>query len=77
MIIPVRCTNCGRVLGNLYTYYNNKVNEQKIKKKIPLDKTIYFSEDNITKTIEGNILDELELYGQCCRTIMLTHVDQK
>ena len=38
-------------------------------------KVIYLTEDNIRKTVEGKIMDDLGLNKMCCRRHMLTHVD--
>lgn len=75
MIIPVKCFTCGNVLADKYLYYQNKVRETKLKKKQDLDDIIYLTETNTEKTIEGKVLDELELNKICCRRHMLTHVD--
>lgn len=75
MIIPVKCFTCGNVLADKYLYYQNKVRETKLKKKQDLDDVVYLTESNTEKTIEGKVLDELELKKMCCRRHMLTHVD--
>jgi DNA-directed RNA polymerase I, II, and III subunit RPABC5 len=51
------------------------VRETKLKKKQDLDDVVYLTESNTEKTIEGKVLDELELKKMCCRRHMLTHVD--
>jgi DNA-directed RNA polymerase subunit N (RpoN/RPB10) len=33
------------------------------------------TKDNMEKTAEGEVLDELRLTNMCCRRHMLTHVD--
>lgn len=75
MIIPVKCFTCGNVLADKYLYYQNKVRETKLKKKQDLNDVVYLTESNTEKTIEGKVLDELELNKMCCRRHMLTHVD--
>lgn len=77
MIIPIKCPTCGEILGDKYEYYLREVHKGKIAKGITLDKTKYFSAENTTKTIEGDILDQLHLYNVCCRRVILTHVDLK
>ena len=75
MIIPVKCFTCGNVLANKYIYYVNEVsNRKQVQKK---ENTIiqYFSDEYKDKSIEGEVLDDLELKKQCCRRHMLTHVD--
>ena len=69
MIIPIKCFTCGKVLADKYRYYQEKVSSKKSKD------TEYFSETNTEKTVEGRIMDELNLTKPCCRRHMLTHVD--
>ena len=75
MIIPVKCFNCGKVIGNKYLYFKRVVRAEKLKKSIDPDDVIYLTEDNIKKTPEGKCLDDLGLTKICCRRHMLTHVD--
>jgi DNA-directed RNA polymerase subunit N (RpoN/RPB10) len=75
MIIPVKCFTCGNVLGNKYEFYKRKVREMKMKKKEDVDEVVYLTIENTNKTVEGKVLDELQLNKMCCRRHMLTHVD--
>jgi DNA-directed RNA polymerase I, II, and III subunit RPABC5 len=75
MIIPVKCFSCGKVIANKYRYYQREVNKRKISKSLEIDKIIYLNEDNMDKTVEGEVLDSLGLNKYCCRRHMLTHVD--
>lgn len=75
MIIPVKCFTCGNVLANKYLYYLNKVAEEKEKVNMKSDDIQYLTSTNVTKSIEGQVLDSLKLTKQCCRRHMLTHVD--
>ena len=75
MIIPVKCFTCGKVLGDKYRYYLKEVKKIKFEKDVDIDKVIYLTEDNLEKTPEGRVLDELKLNKYCCRRHMLTHVD--
>lgn len=77
MIIPIKCPTCGHVLADLYEYYLREVRQRKIAKNKSFDKTEYFDENNTEKTIEGYVLDELQLKSVCCRRVILTHVDLK
>jgi DNA-directed RNA polymerase I, II, and III subunit RPABC5 len=47
----------------------------KYKNDMDRNRVEYFTQENINKTIEGNVLDELGLTKMCCRRHMLTHVD--
>jgi DNA-directed RNA polymerase I, II, and III subunit RPABC5 len=75
MIIPVKCFTCGKVLGNKYNYYVRTVIKMKLEKKQSIEETKYLTRENINKTPEGIVLDELMLTKSCCRRHMLTHVD--
>jgi DNA-directed RNA polymerase subunit N (RpoN/RPB10) len=75
MIIPVKCFTCGGVLADKYRYFQSKVREAKMKDGVSVDKVVYLTKNNMNKTAEGQILDDLRLNRPCCRRHMLTHVD--
>ena len=78
MIIPIRCFTCGQVLADKWNYYQTKVIERRNEDPNYNSKDNLISNtniNNIKKSIEGNILDELGLTRLCCRRHMLTHVD--
>ena len=75
MIIPVKCFSCGKVLGNKYRYYQREIEKRKLSKSMELDKVIYLTKDNMDKTPEGEVMDELGLTKYCCRRHLLTHVN--
>ena len=76
MIIPVKCFTCGEILGNKYRYYQQEVRKLKFKKdQNNVVSVEYLTTDNVKKTPEGVILDQLKLHKYCCRRHMLTHVD--
>ena len=75
MIIPVRCFTCGKVIAHMYDEYLEKVsknlNDEKLVKMTEALNTNYDS----TKTLEGNILDDLGITRYCCRRHFLTQND--
>jgi len=75
MIIPVKCFTCGKVLADKYLYFKNEVKKLKIQKDMDENQVLYFTELNVQKTPEGEVLDRLKLTKMCCRRHMLTHVD--
>lgn len=75
MIIPIKCFTCGNVLANKYRFYQLEVRKRKIASGKQLDNVEYLTNNNIDKTAEGIVLDELKLCNPCCRRHMLTHVD--
>ena len=75
MIIPVKCFTCGKVLADKYLYYQTKVRELKLTNSMDVNKVIYLTQENIKKTPEGIVMDNLGLNKMCCRRHMLSHVD--
>jgi DNA-directed RNA polymerase subunit N (RpoN/RPB10) len=73
MIIPIKCFSCGKVIADKYRYYINTVQLRKKEKNIP--DVVYLTNHNTEKSIEGVVLDELNITRMCCRRHMLTHVD--
>ena len=47
----------------------------KINNKEELTEIKYLNSNNIKKTPEGKVMDDLGLTRMCCRRHMLTHVD--
>ncbi len=75
MIIPVRCFTCGKVIGDMYRAYKEKVRKIKVDQGIETSKVEYLTKEFNDKTVEGQVLDELKLTKYCCRRHMLAHVD--
>ena len=75
MIIPIRCMNCGKVLADLWRYYEKRVAEVKADKGLTNKGPIYMDGTTPIKTAEGEVLDELNLKRYCCRKHFLTHTD--
>tara|TARA_B110000467_G_C18275913_1_gene455354 strand:+ start:182 stop:415 length:234 start_codon:yes stop_codon:yes gene_type:complete len=75
MIIPVKCFTCGNVLANKYLYYKEQVTILKQAKNQENEGIQYFTKEVLDKSVEGEVLDKLQLTKQCCRRHMLTHVD--
>jgi DNA-directed RNA polymerase subunit N (RpoN/RPB10) len=73
MIIPIRCMNCGNIIADKWRKY-----QQVLKARNGASNqttTIYIDGTKVVKTVEGQLLDELELRRDCCRKHFLTHVD--
>jgi len=75
MIIPVKCFTCGKVLADKYQFYVREVRKMKIEQDQDPEKVVYLTRENVAKTPEGQVLDNLGLTRMCCRRHMLTHVD--
>ena len=74
MIIP-KCFTCGKVLADKYQFYVREVRKIKVELGQDPEKVVYLTKDNVQKTAEGKVLDQLGLNRICCRRHMLTHVD--
>ena len=82
MLIPVRCYTCGEVLADKWVAYisavqndkNDAVSEVDSEKDLLELKYIDVKNSNPEKSIEGKVLDELELHKYCCRRMMLGNV---
>jgi len=77
MIIPVRCFTCGSVLGDKWIPYITAVQEEKNKSKETLGSepgSTFINLENPQKSIEGKILDEMNITKYCCRRHMISNV---
>jgi DNA-directed RNA polymerase I, II, and III subunit RPABC5 len=63
------------VLADKYRFYLAEVRKKKLADGLKVDRVVYLTKDNMEKTAEGEVLDELRLFNMCCRRHMLTHVD--
>ena len=75
MIIPVKCFTCGNVLADKYRYYLEEVRKRKLSRDMDISRVIYLTKEFSEKTVEGDVLDEIQLIKMCCRRHFLTHVD--
>lgn len=76
MIIPVRCYTCSKVIADKYKHYQERVAELKRKENQPNNvSVINMNVDEVKKTVEGRVLDEMGFSRLCCRKIMLSHID--
>lgn len=82
MIIPVRCYTCGEILADKWVPYITAIQEDKNKFNKDINpetdllelKYLDVTDPNPEKSIEGKILDELNLHKYCCRRMMLGNV---
>ena len=79
MLIPVRCFTCNEVLGDKWIPYVTEVQKRKNSSSEIIDDTldlkyIDVKQKNREKSIEGQVLDDLNLHKYCCRRMMLTNV---
>lgn len=82
MIIPVRCFTCGEVLADKWVPYIHAIQSDKsdAKKEISSQTSdlelryINVKSTEPEKSVEGKILDEMNLHKYCCRRMMLSNV---
>ena len=82
MLIPVRCYTCGEVLADKWIPYISAVQSDKNeidgnidpKKDLLELKYLDVTDPNPEKSVEGKVLDELNLHKYCCRRMMLGNV---
>ena len=76
MIIPIKCFTCGTVLADKYAYYLQEARRLKqIQANVQIEKVVYLTKENTEKSVNGQLLDTLNLTKMCCRRHMLSHVD--
>tara|TARA_B100000029_G_C17290001_1_gene856655 strand:- start:108 stop:362 length:255 start_codon:yes stop_codon:yes gene_type:complete len=79
MIIPVRCFTCGKIIANKWKYYEAEVRRRKMTddtlRKQTEESVININAEEIRKTPEGEVMDELGLKRYCCRKMMLGHIE--
>lgn len=75
MIIPIKCFTCGKVIADKYEYFIQQVREMKLNTNKDPNEVIYFTKENMKKSPEGIVLDNLGLNKMCCRRHMIAHVD--
>jgi DNA-directed RNA polymerase I, II, and III subunit RPABC5 len=76
MIIPIKCFTCGKVIADKYRFYIEQVVLYKTQNKIDVHETNYLEKHNdLGKSIEGQLMDSLNITRMCCRRHFLTHVD--
>ncbi len=84
MLVPVRCFTCNKVIGHLWEPYQQKLQEryQQTQENTPLSQkvsSLKFTEATVrdveNKTVQGKILDELNVKKYCCRSILISTID--
>tara|TARA_B100001123_G_C15086457_1_gene937831 strand:- start:671 stop:931 length:261 start_codon:yes stop_codon:yes gene_type:complete len=80
MLIPPRCFTCGEILADKWEIYIKTVNQRKNKstetfKENELDiQYIDITKKSVEKSIEGKVLDDMEIHKYCCRLPFLSTV---
>ena len=78
MIIPIRCFTCGNVIGDKWVPFVESIMEKKNESKksvngsdVDIEYIDIKSDGTIEKSIEGKVMDELNLHKYCCRRMFL------
>tara|TARA_B110000977_G_C11062933_1_gene486651 strand:- start:2156 stop:2425 length:270 start_codon:yes stop_codon:yes gene_type:complete len=82
MIIPMKCYTCGKNMADKWVPYITAVQNDKNSftgvvdesDKLELKYIDVSKPDKPEKSIEGKILDEMNLHRYCCRRMMLGNV---
>lgn len=80
MIIPPRCFTCGTVIGDKWTPFLEEVIKEKqastdqVSTDLDIDYINITDEGRIKKSIEGKVLDKLNMHKYCCRRMFLGNV---
>ena len=79
MLIPMKCFTCGKPISDKWEAYIENVNLEKANNnnsnQNELDiEYIDISKGKVNKTIEGIILDTMNIDRYCCRRMFLTNV---
>ena len=82
MLIPPRCYTCGETLADKWIPYISAIQTDKNKSQEDISsekellelRFIDIKDKNPEKSIEGKVLDELNLHKYCCRRMMLGNV---
>ena len=82
MIIPMKCYTCGKNLADKWIPYITAVQHDKNSSSVEVENTDKLElkyiditrPDKVEKSIEGKILDEMNLHRYCCRRMMLGNV---
>ena len=80
MIIPIRCFTCGTVISDKWEPFIEKIMEKKkdsdrkVSSDLDIDYINISKDGSIQKSIEGNVMDELNLHKYCCRRMFLGNV---
>lgn len=70
-LLPVKCFTCGKVIACMYEPYKKRVAQLKLQKNDKTNGIQYFTKDTINMSIEGEVMDELNLMNICCRRHIL------
>ena len=81
MIIPIRCFTCGEITGNKWKLFTEILDEKKKESNKVINNNnldmeyIDTTSKSVTKSLDGEALDEIGLHKYCCRRMILGNVN--
>ncbi len=72
MIIPIRCFNCNKIMGDKWRFYQEQLRSMK---GVRAEERVYFDGGKMEETSEKKLLDAMKIVRPCCRKTFLTAVD--
>ena len=80
MLIPIRCFTCGKVLADKWNPFIEIVKNERGDGELNLNNNIELEyldtkDPTANKSIEGQVMDELNITRYCCRRHMLGNVN--
>lgn len=70
-IFPIKCHECGNLLGDKYQEYVERAREKQINRTKSYLYDLFNSDGDFSV---GDILDDLDIRNLCCRTLMITNL---
>ena len=80
MIIPMRCFTCGTVIADKWQPFvkmaidEKKKSDENVDSELDIQYIDVKDEGRLKKSIEGKVLDKLEMHKYCCRRMFLGNV---
>ena len=80
MIIPIRCFTCGTVIADKWQPFvkmaidEKKKSDENVDSELDIQYIDVKDEGRLKKSIEGKILDKLDMHKYCCRRMFLGNV---
>ena len=80
MLIPVRCFTCNKVISDKWSPFvkecieRKKLSTENVNSELDIEYIDIKENGKIKKSIEGDILDELNIKRYCCRRMFLGNV---
>ena len=80
MLIPIRCFTCGTVIADKWQPFvkmaidEKKKSDENVDSELDIQYINVKDEGRLKKSIEGKVLDKLDMHKYCCRRMFLGNV---